>query len=112
MSSPIAAARAYANLARITDPNAGAGAALGGIGGLAGTKSNGPDFSAVLKEAVGSVMDAGRKSDTQSHALAGGKANLIDVATAVAETEVAIETMVSVRDKVIQAYEEIMRMQI
>jgi flagellar hook-basal body complex protein FliE len=112
MSSPIAAARAYANLARITDPNAGAGAALGGLGGVTGAKSNGPDFSAVLKEAVGSVMDAGKKSDTQSHALASGKANLIDVATAVAETEVAIETMVSVRDKVIQAYEEIMRMQI
>src|SRR6188508_2338048 len=107
MSSPIAAARAYANLARIADPNAGAGAALGGIGGITGTKSNGPDFSTVLKEAVGSVMEAGKKSDTQSHALAGGKANLIDVATAVAETEVAIETMVSVRDKVIQAYEEI-----
>lgn len=112
MSSPIAAARAYANLARITDPNAGAGAALGGIGGITGSKASGPDFSTVLKEAVGSVVDAGRKSDTQSQALAGGKANLIDVATAVAETEVAIETMVSVRDKVIQAYEEIMRMQI
>ncbi|MDB5601019.1 MAG: fliE [Xanthobacteraceae bacterium] len=113
MSSPIAAARAYANLARITDPNAGAGGALGGaIGGLTGTKPSGPDFSSVLKEAMGSVVDAGRKSDAQSQALAGGKANLIDVATAVAETEVAIETMVSVRDKVIQAYEEIMRMQI
>jgi flagellar hook-basal body complex protein FliE len=112
MSSPIAAARAYANLARITDPNAGAGAALGGIGGVIGGKPSGPDFSSVLKEAMGSVVDAGRKSDAQSQALAGGKANLIDVATAVAETEVAIETMVSVRDKVIQAYEEIMRMQI
>jgi flagellar hook-basal body complex protein FliE len=112
MSSPIAAARAYANLARIADPNAGAGAALGGLGGITGAKATGPDFSTMLKEAVGSVVDAGRKSDVQSHALAGGKANLIDVATAVAETEVAIETMVSVRDKVIQAYEEIMRMQI
>jgi flagellar hook-basal body complex protein FliE len=32
--------------------------------------------------------------------------------TAVTETEVAIESLVSVRDKVIQAYEEIMRMPI
>jgi len=30
----------------------------------------------------------------------------------VSETEVAVETMVSVRDKVIAAYEEIMRMPI
>ena len=114
MSSPIAAARAYASLARITDPNAGASGALGGaLGGINGGKPSGPDFSSVLKEAVGSVVEAGRKSDVQSQGLAaGGKANLIDVATAVAETEVAIETMVSVRDKVIQAYEEIMRMQI
>jgi len=113
MSSPIAAARAYASLARIADPNAGVGGALGGaVGGIAGTKPTGPNFTAVLKEAMGSVVDSGRKSDAQSQALAGGKANLIDVVTAVEETEVAVETMVSVRDKVIQAYKEIMRMQI
>jgi flagellar hook-basal body complex protein FliE len=112
MSSPIAAAKAYASLARITDPNAGAGGLLGGAMGMPGGKPSGPDFSAVLKDTMGSVMDAGRKSDAQSQALAGGRANLIDVATAVSETEVAIETMVSVRDKVIAAYEEIMRMQI
>jgi flagellar hook-basal body complex protein FliE len=44
--------------------------------------------------------------------MAAGKANIVDVATAVTETEVAIEAMVSVRDKVIAAYEEIMRMPI
>jgi flagellar hook-basal body complex protein FliE len=32
--------------------------------------------------------------------------------TAVSETEVAVEALVSVRDKMIQAYEEIMRMPI
>jgi flagellar hook-basal body complex protein FliE len=37
---------------------------------------------------------------------------VVDVVTAVAESETAIETLVSVRDKVIQAYEEIMRMPI
>jgi flagellar hook-basal body complex protein FliE len=41
-----------------------------------------------------------------------GKANMIDVATAVAESETAIQTMVAVRDKVIAAYEEILRMPI
>ena len=52
------------------------------------------------------------KSDVQTQALAAGKANIVDVVTAVAETEVAIEALVSVRDKVISAYEEIMRMPI
>ncbi len=41
-----------------------------------------------------------------------GKANVVDVVTAVAETEVAVETLVAVRDRVIAAYEEIMRMPI
>ena len=44
--------------------------------------------------------------------MAAGKANIVDVVTAVAETEVAIDALVSVRDKVIPAYEEIMRMPI
>ena len=34
-----------------------------------------------------------------------GKANMVDVVTAVSETEVAVETMVAVRNKVIQAYQ-------
>ena len=44
--------------------------------------------------------------------MASGKANVVDVVTAVAETEVAVETMVAVRDRIISAYEEIMRMPI
>jgi flagellar hook-basal body complex protein FliE len=104
MASPIAAASAYAKLARLADP----GASLGKAGG----DSAGPDFGAMVKQAIGSVVEAGKKSDAQSQAMAAGKANIVDVVTAVTETEVAIEAMVSVRDKVIQAYEEIMRMPI
>jgi flagellar hook-basal body complex protein FliE len=66
----------------------------------------------VLKDAVGSVIDAGRKSDAQTVAMASGKANVMDVVTAVAETDVAVSTLVSVRDKVISAYEDIMKMAI
>jgi flagellar hook-basal body complex protein FliE len=44
--------------------------------------------------------------------MAAGKANVVDVVTAVAETEVAVGALVAVRDKVIQSYEEIMRMPI
>ena len=106
MASPSVAANAYASLAKIMDSAGGAGA-LGKTG-----DSNGPSFGAVLKETLGSVMDAGRKSDLQTIAMAQGKANVMDVVTAVAETDVAVSTLVSVRDKVIQAYEDIMRMPI
>jgi flagellar hook-basal body complex protein FliE len=103
--TPSAAAGAYASLARLADPSAA-------LGKTAGEGTGGPSFGAMLKDAVGSVLETGRKSDAQTHALAAGKSNLVDVVTAVSETEVAIEAMVSVRDKVIAAYEEIMRMPI
>ena len=44
--------------------------------------------------------------------LAQGKTDLVNVVTAVSETEVAIDAVVAVRDKVIQAYEDIMKMPI
>jgi flagellar hook-basal body complex protein FliE len=104
MASPTVAANAYAALSRIMES--------GGAEKGSQATSGGPSFSALLKDAVGSVMEAGKKSDSQTIAMASGKANVMDVVTAVAETEVAVETLVSVRDKVIQAYEEIMRMPI
>ena len=66
----------------------------------------------VLKDAIGSVLEAGKKSDAQTVAMASGKANVMDVVTAVAETDVAVSTLVSVRDRVIQSYEDIMKMPI
>ena len=102
MASPTVAANAYAALARIVE--------TGGAG--KGADAGGQSFSSVLKEAIGSVLDVGRKSDAQTVAMASGKANVMDVVTAVAETDVAVSTLVSVRDKVIAAYEDIMKMPI
>jgi len=105
MASPITAANAYAKLARLADPRANPLK-------QGPSDSAGPSFGAMVKEAIGSVVEAGRKSDGQAQAMAAGKANIVDVVTAVSETEVAVEAMVSIRDKVISAYEEIMRMPI
>ena len=104
MTTPSAAANAYASLARIADPSSGLGKALG--------ETQGPSFGALLKDAVGSVLETGKTSDAQQRAMVAGKANIVDVVTAVSETEVAVEALVSVRDRMIQAYEEIMRMPI
>jgi len=105
MASPTSAANAYASLARLTE-------SAGLQQKAAGEGSSGPNFGDMLKEAIGSMTQASRASDVQSQAMAAGKANIVDVVTAVAETEVAIDTLVSVRDKVVAAYEEIMRMPI
>jgi flagellar hook-basal body complex protein FliE len=104
MTTPSAAANAYTSLARIADASGGLGKAVG--------ETNGPSFGALLKDAVGSVLEAGKASDAQQRAMVAGKANIVDVVTAVSETEVAVEALVSVRDRMIQAYEEIMRMPI
>jgi flagellar hook-basal body complex protein FliE len=108
MAAPNVAANAYASLARIMDSAGG----VGGLNKVAEGGGAGPSFGAVLKEALGSVLDAGRKSDAQTVAMANGKANVMDVVTAVAETDVAVSTLVSVRDRVIQSYEDILKMQI
>jgi flagellar hook-basal body complex protein FliE len=102
MATPTIAANAYANLARLMDP------------GAAGKSpdAGGPSFGDLLKDAIGSVVEGGRKADQQTSAMAAGKANVMDVVTAVAETDVKVSTLVSVRDKVISAYEDIMKMPI
>jgi flagellar hook-basal body complex protein FliE len=105
MSTPSNAANAYASLARLADPSSALAKSVS-------DPANGTNFGALLRDVVSTVTEATRKSDAQSQAMAAGKSNIVDVVTAVAETEVAIEALVSVRDRVIQAYEEIMRMPI
>jgi flagellar hook-basal body complex protein FliE len=107
MATPGIAASAYAQMARIANASAGGDRVLGGA------SEEGPSFGAALREALGAVRQAGVKSDAQSQAMvAGNKANIVDVVTAVAETETAINTLVSVRDRVIAAYQQIMQMPI
>jgi flagellar hook-basal body complex protein FliE len=98
---------------------AGAYAATQGLSGLGtagkpspSSGSSGIDFSAFLKSAVDSVAQSGKTAEAQALSVANGKADIVDVVTAVAESEAAMETLVAVRDRVISAYEDIMRMPI
>ena len=86
--------------------------ARGGASALGGANPAGGDFGALLEKFVGGVAESGRKAEAQAMAVAGGKSDLVEVVTAVAESETALQTLVAVRDRVISAYEEIMRMQI
>jgi flagellar hook-basal body complex protein FliE len=97
---------------------AGAYAAVQNVGSLKAApkpqpvQGAGGSFTQLLGTALDGVADAGRRADTQALSVAGGKANVVDVVTAVAESETALQTLVAVRDRMISAYEEIMRMQI
>ena len=104
MATNAFAAGAYAAIQNIGQSGAAAGA------GRSAQAGELPDFSAMVGSALGSVRASGQAAEAQAAAVAAGKADVVDVVTAVAESEAAIETLVAVRDRVIQAYEEIMRM--
>ena len=106
MPNPMTAATAYSNLAKLTDP----GRVLSKT--ISDSTPEGPSFASLVKQALGTVVDAGKKADAQTQAMVSGKADMVDLVTAVAESETAITTLVSVRDRVIQAYQQIMQMPI
>jgi flagellar hook-basal body complex protein FliE len=101
MVSPLIAAKAYA---------ATQGSALGGLGGAAATE--GPDFGKFLASAMNDAVQSSRTAEVQMQAQVQGKAQLVDVATAISAAEASLETVMAVRDQVISAYQEIMRMPI
>lgn len=105
MATPSFAAGAYATIQGMGAGNLMRKPLAGGRG-----ETGGADFSALLGKALDSTAEAGRKADMQTASVAAGRADVVDVVTAVAESETAIQTLVAVRDKVIAAYEEIMRM--
>ncbi len=112
MSTSAFAANAYRLVQGLSvRPETRSAAELAGDSGLAtGSASSQPDFAAMVRDAVQGVVDQGRVSEAKTASLANGKGNVIDVVTAVSETEVAMQTMVAMRDKVISAYEDIMKM--
>jgi flagellar hook-basal body complex protein FliE len=71
-----------------------------------------PGFSEMIAGTIEDTLKATRQGEQALAAGASGKAELVDVVTAVANAETTLETMVALRDRVISAYQEIMRMPI
>ena len=86
-------------------------AAAGTSPGVA-AKDAGPSFAKFVKDATVSGIDQLHKSEQISAAAVVGKADLTEVITAVTNAELTLQTATSVRDKVVQAYQEILRMPI
>jgi flagellar hook-basal body complex protein FliE len=102
MAAPInpAAINAYAQAAKMAS---GAGEAAA---------APGASFGAMLSNVVNDAVTSGRAAETQATAQAQGKGDLVDVVTAVNAAEMTLETVVAIRDRVIAAYQDIMRMPI
>ncbi|GGK34344.1 flagellar hook-basal body complex protein FliE [Salinarimonas ramus] len=71
-----------------------------------------PDFGAVLSDVASQGVNALREAEAASLAGINGKASVQQVVEAVMNAERTLQTAVAVRDKVVQAYQEISRMQI
>jgi flagellar hook-basal body complex protein FliE len=100
MITALSAAKAYANMQKATGLEGGGAAAPGG------------GFGEMVKSAMTDAVQASRHAETQMAAQVQGKAELVDVVTAISAAETSLETVMAVRDQVISAYQEIMRMPI
>ena len=70
-------------------------------------------FGEYLKKSLENVNDLQIESDRQSTLLATGQAeNVHDITIAAAKSKVSLDLTMAVRNKVIEAYKEIMRMQV
>ena len=97
------AVKAYSNVAN--------GKAFGGKAEAAPAAGN-DQFADLVKSAIDEAIKIGKKSEEMSIKGVNDKADLNQVVTAVAEAEVTLQTVVAVRDKVIDAYKDIIRMPI
>ena len=80
-----------------------------GPGGI-GAKT--PDFGAALSQALHGAIDAGHAADAQSMQALTGHGNITDLVTAVSKAELALQTTIGIRDRMVQAYQDITRMPI
>lgn len=102
MATPVAnAIAAYANPAgRLTGT------------GMAPREAAATSFGDVLEETAREAVGTLRKSEDLSALAAIGKADLTDVVQAVTNAEVTLQTVTTVRDRVVSAYQEILKMPI
>lgn len=98
--NPLMAAKAYAAIQGGAAPTAP----------TAGPAQSG--FADMLTSVMGDMTQTTRAAETQMTSMVQGQGSLIDVVTAVSSAEASLETVMAVRDQVISAYQEIMRMPI
>ena len=106
MITALAASKAYAATQKGMGIDDSAGMSLG-----AKPPAHG-GFGDILKSAMTDAVQASKTAEHTMAAQVAGKAELVDVVTAISAAEASLETVMAVRDQVISAYQEIMRMPI
>ena len=75
-------------------------------------KTGGADFAEALQGALEGAVQNLNQGEKMTVAAAAGKADINEVITAVSKAELTLQTVVTLRDRVVQAYQEILRMPI
>ncbi len=86
------------------------------LGGSEGMDARGKpvqsSFVDLVKEVARDSIQAGKASERVTASAVAGEADLTEVVTAVSNAEMTLQTVVAVRDRVLAAYQQIMRMPI
>ncbi len=69
-------------------------------------------FGGALQRALESAVETGHVADTQAVQAISGAGNLTEVVTALSRAELTLQTATAIRDRVVQAYQDIMKMPI
>ena len=80
--------------------------------GLAPRQTDSAAFSDLVADAARSALETGHKAERMTAAAVDGKAELAEVVAAVSNAELTLQSVVAIRDRIIQAYQEILRMPI
>jgi len=76
-------------------------------------ETEGPSFNDVLKKAIAEVSGLEKEADKQLVELAAGKAtNIHEAMLALQKADISFKLLMEIRDKLIGAYQEIMRMSV
>lgn len=91
---------------------AGAAAAYRAVQGAGEAISQDAGFGETLQRAVQGAIDIGRSADIASTNALTGQGSVTDVVLAISRAELALQTATAVRDRVVTAYQDVMRMPI
>lgn len=69
-------------------------------------------FSATVDRAVRDAVSTGHTAEVEATQAIAGKGNLTEVVTALSKAELTLQTVTTIRDKVVQAYQDVMKMPI
>lgn len=90
-----------------------ANAATRGVSpGMGARSDDGPSFATMLEQAAKGAVSTLKTGEQQTALAAVGKADINDVVMAVTNAEMTLQTVTTLRDKVVGAYQEILRMPI